>query len=221
MVVQSIVTHKFGVGNAVRARVSREESIVDTVPFGFFKKSIFAKVGLFDERLVRCQDYEMNRRIKAFGGEVWCNPKINIKYYNQPNLIAFYKKQFLVEAPYNPYMWWLASYSFKIRHGITGLFTLGFLGGVALSSFSNVIFWTFMSIMILYSLLAFLSSIQQSIRYEKVSFSFILVVGFFLFHFLHGLGVLKGVLLLMIRKSPVQKIREPWPGAHKYRISVD
>lgn len=109
-----------------------EEGPRDTVPFGFFKRSIFDRIGLYDERLVRAQDYEINRRIIAAGGTVWLNPQIEAYYHNQSTLAKFYKKQIVKEAPYNAYMWWVAPYAFAPRHAITGFFTAGVLGGLAL-----------------------------------------------------------------------------------------
>ena len=44
-IVQALTTHKFGVGNS-GFRVGMEEGEADTVPFGFFKKEIFNKIGL-------------------------------------------------------------------------------------------------------------------------------------------------------------------------------
>jgi hypothetical protein len=40
---------------------------------------------------------------------------------------------------------------------------------------------------------------------------------FFLYHFLHGIGVLWGILRLLTGTAPVQKIAEPWPGAGRKR----
>ena len=95
--VQAITTHKFGVGNS-GFRTGMKAGAADTVPYGFFRKSIFDTIGLFDERLVRAQDYEYNCRIIKSGGTVWLNPEIQLVYYNQPSLWLFLKKQLLQDA---------------------------------------------------------------------------------------------------------------------------
>ena len=79
--VQAISTSVFGVGNS-GFRVGSMERSVDTVPFGFFRKSIFNQIGQFNENLVRAQDYEFNQRIIKSGGTIWINPKITATYYN-------------------------------------------------------------------------------------------------------------------------------------------
>jgi succinoglycan biosynthesis protein ExoA len=217
--VQALTTHKFGVGDS-GFRTGASEGPRDTVPFGFFRRELFAAIGLFDERLVRAQDYEFNRRIKASGGVVWLNPAIHSFYYNQPTLGAFYRKQLLQEAPYNAYLWYLAPYAFAPRHAITGVFTLGVLGGLALSPLTPWIAWPFAAVLTLYALLALASAAQQAVRYRSFLHVFCLPPCFFLYHFIHGFGVLTGLLRLLTRTAPVQKIHEPWPGAGYRRVPV-
>lgn len=210
--VQAMTTHKFGVGNS-SFRTDEIVGEVDTVPFGFFKKEIFNNIGLFDERLVRCQDYEFNRRIKANSGKIYMNSKIWSEYFNQKSLFEFYKKQLLKEAPYNPYMWYLAKYSFAIRHAITAVFTSGIIFGALLSLISPIIFNILIFTLILYFTLAILSSIQQAIRFKNITFILFLPFCFFLYHFIHGLGVISGIIKLTLNKAPVQKEFNPWQDA--------
>jgi glycosyltransferase involved in cell wall biosynthesis len=61
--IKNVLSDRLGVGSAFRSGVG-EIKEVDTVPFGCYKKEIFDKVGLYDERLVRNQDIELNKRIK-------------------------------------------------------------------------------------------------------------------------------------------------------------
>jgi succinoglycan biosynthesis protein ExoA len=201
--VQALITHKFGVGNS-GFRTDAPEGPADTVPYGFFKRSIFDRVGMFDERLVRAQDYEMNRRIIAAGGKVWRNPQIQISYFPQPDFLSFIRKQFLYEAPYNAYMWYVAPYSFTPRHAITAVFALGVIGGIILSPSSSAVRNIFGAVMLVYALLAILSAIGQALRYRDARHVLFLPFGFFSYHFLHGLGVLGGLLRLATRTSPVQ-----------------
>ena len=202
--VQALITHKFGVGNS-GFRTDAPEGPADTVPYGFFKREIFGKVGKFDERLIRAQDYEMNRRIIHGGGTVWRNPRIDISYYPVPDFKSFIRKQFLLEAPYNAYMWHVAPYSFAARHAITAVFATGVIGGLALSPFFPFVRKAFIAVMALYFVLAIISAIQQAVRYREPRHVLFLPVSFFLYHFLHGLGVIGGLLKLATGTAPVQK----------------
>ena len=216
--VQALTTHKFGVGDS-GFRTGAKEDWADTVPYGYYRREVFARLGWLDERLVRAQDYEFNRRIIASGGKILRNPHIQIKYYNQPTIGQFLKKQIVKEAPYNAYLWYLAPYAFAPRHAITGVFAAGVLGGLALSPLTPLIAWPFGLVMGLYALLAVLSGLQQAWRYRHPLHAVLLPFCFFLYHFIHGLGVLIGLVRLLTRTAPVQKAQEPWPGAGRFRAT--
>jgi glycosyltransferase involved in cell wall biosynthesis len=202
--VQALTTHKFGVGNA-GFRIGAEEGKADTVPYGFFKKELFDKIGYFNEKLIRCQDYEFNRRIIKNSGIIWRNPAIRVFYFNQPTLYRFLKKQIQQEAPFNPYMWYLATYTFAYRHGITGVFFMSFLVGFILSFFFIWAKVVFLSVMFLYLCLALISALQQAIRYKQPLHILTLPFAFFAYHFLHGIGIWIGITKLILGISPVQK----------------
>jgi glycosyltransferase involved in cell wall biosynthesis len=214
--VQALTTHKFGVGDS-GFRTDAVEGQADTVPYGCFRKDVFRKVGFFDERLLRAQDYEMNRRITAAGGKIWMNPEIRVQYYQQPDLPSFIKKQVAHEAPYNAYLWYLAPYAFTPRHAITGVFAAGVIGGLLISRFSTVVAIIFGSVMALYFALAFAAGVQQAVRYKEPRHVIFAPIGFFLYHLLHGVGVLIGLARLATGTAPVQGKPEPWPGAGRFR----
>jgi glycosyltransferase involved in cell wall biosynthesis len=56
------------------------EGPVDTVYLGVFDRSAIEAVGLFDERLIRNQDYELNIRLRKAGGTVWFDPALTVGY---------------------------------------------------------------------------------------------------------------------------------------------
>jgi len=77
--------HPLGVGDA-GYRVGVQASVVDTVPFGAFSRSLIEKVGFFDETLLSNEDYEFNARIRQSGGRVWLDPEIVTVYYARSTL---------------------------------------------------------------------------------------------------------------------------------------
>jgi glycosyltransferase involved in cell wall biosynthesis len=80
------MSHPFGVGFA-RFRIgARQAQDVDTVPFGCFRRSLFARVGMFDEELARNQDDEFNHRIIRGGGRVRLIPDVVCYYYARGSL---------------------------------------------------------------------------------------------------------------------------------------
>ncbi|MFQ3634171.1 MAG: glycosyltransferase family 2 protein, partial [Roseiflexus sp.] len=101
-------SHPLAVGDAQYRRASGSARVVDTVPFGAFRRTLFDRVGLFDERLPINQDYEFNARIRQHGGVVWLDPAIRSVYFARPTLRAlarqywrygFWKLRMLMQHP--------------------------------------------------------------------------------------------------------------------------
>lgn len=91
LVARAIVfatSHPLGIGNASYRLGAKEEREVDTVPYGCFHRSLFERIGFFDEDLLRNQDDEFNGRIKKNGGKIVLIPSLEIKYFAREN----YKK---------------------------------------------------------------------------------------------------------------------------------
>ena len=80
-----------GVGNSAY-RIGAADRYVDTVPFGAFRRTLFADIGLFREDLDRSQDFEMNARIRQAGGRIYLSPIIRSTYYNVPTYARFMKQ---------------------------------------------------------------------------------------------------------------------------------
>jgi succinoglycan biosynthesis protein ExoA len=90
--------HPLGAGDA-KHRIGGAAGDVDTVPFGAFRREVFEKVGLFDESLVRNQDYEFNVRIRAAGERVHFDPRIRFAYTPRGSVRALWSQ-------YLQYGWW-------------------------------------------------------------------------------------------------------------------
>ena len=70
---------RFGSGDA-RYRHGGPAGVVDTVYLGVFRRTALEAIGLFDEALVRNQDYELNWRLREAGGTVWFDPDLRVGY---------------------------------------------------------------------------------------------------------------------------------------------
>lgn len=212
--VQAITTHRFGVGNS-EFRVGMKEGYVDTVVYGCYKRDVFERIGFHDERLVRNHDYEINRRLIKAGGKIWQNPVIKSYYYNQSTLRGLLTQAWS-NGKWNPWMWYVAPYSFALRHTIPGIFVLALI-------FSSILAllilwgWVFpLAILTTYLTLALISSYQQSRKYSWYLFPIMPFV-FCAYHIFYGMGILWGCLNLLFGAAPVQKKAEPWPGAGRKR----
>ncbi len=83
----------FGVGNSsFRTRVA--DAFVETVPFGFWKREVFGRYGLFDETLIRNQDDEFNYRTIRMGGKIFQSAKIHSRYFVRDSFKALFRQYF-------------------------------------------------------------------------------------------------------------------------------
>ena len=85
--IAAAATSPMGTGNA-SYRYATKAEIVDTVPFGAFRKSYLEQIGGWDERLLSNEDYELNMRIKKLGGKVWLDPAIRCVYFTRTTFSA-------------------------------------------------------------------------------------------------------------------------------------
>lgn len=196
-IIQAITTHKFGVGGS-NYRIKHKSGYVKTVPYGFFNKQVFDKIGFFNEKLIRNQDYEFNRRMIKNGMKIWLDKDIIINYHNQTSFWKFLKKQFVYEGRYNVYMWKIAPYTFTLRHSITGFFFFVLIFTILILPINNL---PFLIIVSSYFMLAFISSLMQCIRYKNFSLIVLLPFCFFLFHLIHGLSEIIGFIKILSGKS--------------------
>jgi len=80
--IKTVLSSMFGVGDSIFRIGGIEQAMeVDTVPFGCYKKDVFNKIGLYDYRLTRNQDIELNKRLKRNGGRIFLLPDLFSTYY--------------------------------------------------------------------------------------------------------------------------------------------
>lgn len=95
-VAQSIAfaaAHPLGVGDALY-RHAREAAIVDTVPFGCYRRTLVEQIGGYDETLLANEDYEFNARIRKIGGNIWLDPAIRSMYFARATFKALAHQYF-------------------------------------------------------------------------------------------------------------------------------
>ncbi|MDF1597154.1 MAG: glycosyltransferase family 2 protein [Acidimicrobiia bacterium] len=82
-----------GVGDA-RFRYGGTAGPADTVYLGVFRRQSLEKIGFFDERLLRNQDYELNYRIRRAGGLVYFDPELKIRYTPRGTLGGLWRQYY-------------------------------------------------------------------------------------------------------------------------------
>ena len=176
---------RFSAGGA-RSHDPLYEGEVDSVYLGCWRRTVFDRIGPFDEGLVRNQDDEWNLRLIRAGGRVWQSPRIQSWYFVRPSLTALAKQYF-------DYGFWKAAVIRKHgkpaswRHPAPGLFLL-----------LNVVLGVMMPRALLfvdlpYLLLSLAFSFAVAARngWELLP---VLPVVFAVYHFAYGTGFLWGLM---------------------------
>ena len=176
------------VGDA-RYRYSDKAGVVDTVPFGSFRRDQFFAVGGFDESLLANEDYEFNVRIRNAGGKIWFNPDIRCVYFARKDLGELAKQ-------YWRYGFWkwrmLKRYpgTIRWRQALPPLFVLGNILGIIASFFSPVLAWIYLSVLGFYLMILLLEGIRKAIKEKDFAFVLGLPAAIMTMHFCWGAGFL-------------------------------
>ncbi|GAA4110141.1 glycosyltransferase family 2 protein [Knoellia locipacati] len=67
---------------------------VDTVYLGAFRRSALERVGGYDERYTRTQDWHLNLRLRQTGGTVWFTPDMEVTYRPRSSVRALARQYF-------------------------------------------------------------------------------------------------------------------------------
>jgi len=195
------ISYIFGVGDS-RFRLSNSEQkacLVDTVPFGCFKKVLWEKLSGFDENLLTNEDYDFNYRVRKNGGTVFLNPELVTEYFARSTLSEL-ARQYFRYGKWKFRMLLKQPKSIRLRHFIppTFLFVLFLSGllsyGVKLSFFVFAAFWA------AYLLADFIAAIHASIKAGLFQLFPLLIVVFAIMHFSWGGGFWYSILEQVSRK---------------------
>lgn len=185
--IAKVLSSSFGVGNS-NFRINGREGSVDTVPFGCFRKTVFDSIGLFNEKLLRSEDNDINARIIQHGGTVWLDSEIKFIYHGRDTIIGLLKMAVLNG---NALFWTLKENrnAMSIRHFIPFFFTLSLIL-LPLFSWIRPVLDAFILEAALYTAL----NVYFSFVKPEAKYGFLTVFLFPLFHISYGLGSILSLL---------------------------
>lgn len=82
--IAQAMSSRFGIG--AYFHFASEDREVDTVYMGMYPRTVFERIGLFDEELVRNQDDELNYRLRKAGGRIFITTRMQSRYQNRQSL---------------------------------------------------------------------------------------------------------------------------------------
>jgi len=186
-----VLSHPFGVGPSFFRIGVTAVKVVDTVPFGCFRKEIFNEVGLFDENKPRNEDLDFNFRLRKAGKKIILVPEIISHYYARGNLKSFILHNFDNGYKVTDY---LGTYGciHSWRHFVPFFSVTCFLVLISLSFFSPLFAWMLLFLTVIYLLLCAAYSIKIAVREKRSGLFVLLPVTFGILHASYGVGSLAG-----------------------------
>lgn len=191
--IAGVLSHPVGVGGSRFRTSTAEPEWVDTVFGGCYRRSVFDRIGNFNERLVRGQDFEFNMRLKRAGMKTLLVPRIRSVYHARSRLIEFLKHNWTngewVLLPFK--------YSDVIPVSMRHLVPLGFILALVGASLAAVLLpgfrWLPFVILIPYSAAILVAAGHLAHRHRDYSMGFIAPFVFVGLHFSYGFGALWGL----------------------------
>jgi succinoglycan biosynthesis protein ExoA len=192
------VAHPFGIGDAkYRLNVSTAE-YVDTVPFGAFKKTLWSRIGGFNEKLLANEDYDFNYRVRKGGGLVLLDAAEHCNYVARATLLDL-AKQYWRYGSWKAQMVKLQPASLRWRHLVAPAFVVSLALTAVLSLFWPTAMWLFLLAAVSYSLLAFVSSLQLAFSNRDFVLVLLLPLIFISIHLSWGTSFVAGLFTRRLR----------------------
>lgn len=194
--IAAAMSHPFGVGNSPFRISRRRAAWVDTVFGGCYRREVFDRIGLFNERLARGQDMEFNRRLVHAGGRILLEPRLRSTYYASPNLKSFWRHNV------NDGEWAILPFAYsrvvpiRLRHAIPAVFVTTIpalaLGGI----WSPMVRKCFCGLILFYLILSLTSAAHIAWRERSPLLMLVMPIVLGVRHFAYGLGSLLGLVRL-------------------------
>ncbi|MBL7849447.1 MAG: glycosyltransferase family 2 protein [Cyclobacteriaceae bacterium] len=118
--VAKATSSRFGVGNS-SFHFEEYEGLTDSVYLGAWKRSVFEKIGHFDEQMWRNQDDEFHYRAKAAGLKIYQSPVIRSIYYPRNSVRSLFT-QYFGYGLFKPLVLQKVRSQLRLRHLIPALF---------------------------------------------------------------------------------------------------
>jgi len=201
--VAAVLASPFGVGDA-KFRTGSGEGYVDTVPFGAFRRELFDRVGMYNEKLVRNQDIDLNARIRKAGGRIFQTPALTTEYHP---VAGFWE---LLDLTFRNCQWHFFSVSensrsLGLRHFTPAAFVVILTSLTVGSFFSRSVLLSLFVLLFVYLVVGFRTINPRARKGGTVTLCTALLACF-CFHFSYGVGTLAG-LRYLLSPPPSKPIR--------------
>lgn len=195
------LSYPFGVGRSVHKTGANGPQWADTAFGVCYKKEVFEKIGLFNEKLIRGQDMEFSLRLKKAGLKTVLVPEITSYYYARSGLKSFLKHNFMNGV------WAILPFKYtnimpvSLRHLVPLIFVSSLVGSLILSLLSGFFLSVFLCIILSYGIVNLYFSFRIAMKEKDLRLLFVMPAIFTIFHFSYGLGSVLGVVKCIFSQS--------------------
>jgi glycosyltransferase involved in cell wall biosynthesis len=157
---------RFGSGNSHVKTGVQKPIWADTAAFGCYRRELFDKIGMFDERLLGSSDLDLNRRLRTAGGRILLVPDVVVRYFADATWPAFWRHNF-ADGFWVTYVLKFGSKAWSWRHWIPFALVASLVVTLALSFFRHSFIWIFLTILSSYAFANIGASAKMAVRQRK------------------------------------------------------
>ena len=186
-IIAACMSSQFGVGDS-EFRTTKNRGYVQTVAMAIYKRSVFEKIGLLDEKLVRDQDDEFHYRMNANGLKILMDPSMEATYYVRDDFKSLWS-QYFYYGLYKPLVFKKVRSQLRFRHLVPPAFVVYLLALPLLLFFT----WTALTPLLLYFALSLFFSLKISRKPRGVLYA---IASYLILHVAYGAGFCLGIFKL-------------------------
>ncbi len=190
--IANVLSNRFGVGNSYFRTGTEKPKWVDTVPYGCYKKEVFDKIGLYNEKMLRSYDMDFNLRLKKAGGKILLAPDIVGYYYPKSNFTDFFLHNF-EDGIWITYPLKFKIKAFRLRH----LIPLFFVSSLIFFFFFFPPFFSLITSV--YFLVDFYFSFKIARKEKNWDYLPLMMVAFAIRHIGYGAGSIWGFVKILVK----------------------
>jgi len=204
--IANALSSPFGMGDAMFRIGASKRMKVDTVTFGCYRRSVFDKIGMFDEDLFRNQDDELNGRLVKNSGTIYLLPEVSITYYPRSTIKGVWR-MFYQYGLFKPMVALKLGKPATLRQLIPPLFVVFLVSFLAGSFMNPVLFEIFLYVFGLYLLIDIIVTLRICFRDHSFLQALVIPWLFFLIHLSYGCGYLVGIQKFIILRKKVSVLK--------------
>jgi succinoglycan biosynthesis protein ExoA len=165
-----------------------------------YRRSVFERVGDFDETFDACEDVEFNHRVNRAGLTCFFTPRIRVRYHPRANLRGLFR-QLVRYGRGRARLLRKHPETLSIGSLVPAVFVAGLVVGGFASCFSNLLAAAFGGILAVYAIIVLAASAVAAFRYRRPSFIAFLPLVYPTIHVASGMGTLIEMVSAIVPKK--------------------